>query len=56
MIERVPIVLECGYCGGMVEVTKREFDDAICPQCDAEKPSFRLFSGREYMVTNLEVS
>ena len=56
VIERVPIVLECGYCGGMVEVTKREFDDAICPQCDAEKPSFRLFSGREYMVTNLEVS
>lgn len=55
MIEKVPIVLECGYCGAMVEVTRREMDEAICPECDKDKPLFRLFSGREYMVTNLEV-
>ena len=55
VIEKVPIVLECGSCGAMVEVTRREMDQAICPQCEKEKPGFRLFSGREYMVTNLEV-
>jgi hydrogenase nickel incorporation protein HypA/HybF len=55
VIEKVPIVLECGNCGGMVETNRRDMDEAICPQCEEEKPRFRLFSGREYMVTNLEV-
>lgn len=54
-IEKVPIVLECGYCGGTVEVTRREMSDATCPQCSQEKPRFRLVSGREYTLTNLEV-
>jgi hydrogenase nickel incorporation protein HypA/HybF len=54
-IEKVPIVLGCEDCGANFTVSKTELGEAICPECKDEEPDFRMISGREYTVMNLEV-
>jgi hydrogenase nickel incorporation protein HypA/HybF len=54
-IEKVPINLECKKCGSKFEVSKHDLGEARCPQCPDNESEFRMISGREYTVTNLEV-
>ncbi|MDK1024788.1 MAG: hydrogenase maturation nickel metallochaperone HypA [Gammaproteobacteria bacterium] len=54
-IEQVPIVLACEDCGAHFKVTKHELGEAKCPECQDDEPNFRMISGREYTVMNLEV-
>ena len=54
-IESVPIALECEECGTNFTITKDQVSTASCPECQDDEPNFRMISGREYTVTNLEV-
>lgn len=52
-IERVPIVMRCESCTSSFELKKERLQDALCPDCGESR--FRLVSGREYFVKNIEV-
>ena len=52
-IERVPIVMRCESCASSFELKKDRLQDALCPDCGESR--FRLVSGREYFVKNIEV-
>jgi hydrogenase nickel incorporation protein HypA/HybF len=52
-IERAPIVMRCDACGSSVELKKDELREALCADCGESR--FRLVSGREYLVKNIEV-
>jgi hydrogenase nickel incorporation protein HypA/HybF len=52
-IERAPIVMSCDSCSHSFQVEKRELGTATCPECGESR--FRLVSGREYFVKNIEV-
>lgn len=54
-IERIPIVLHCNHCGADFKVSKQDLGDAKCPECKEDESDFRMLSGREYQVMNLEV-
>ena len=52
-IEKVPIVVRCDSCAGSFELKKDQLREAVCPDCG--ESGFRLVSGREYFVKNIEV-
>jgi hydrogenase nickel incorporation protein HypA/HybF len=52
-IQRAPIVLECGSCSHSFDVRKEGLGDAACPECGGSE--YRLISGREYLIENIEV-
>ena len=52
-IQRAPIVLECEACSCSFEVRKEGLGDAECPECGGS--DYRLISGREYLIENIEV-
>jgi len=52
-IQRAPIVLECGSCSCSFDVRKEGLGDAACPECGGSE--YRLISGREYLIENIEV-
>ena len=52
-IEKVPIVVRCESCACSFEIQKDQFREAVCPDCG--ESGFRLVSGREYFIKNIEV-
>jgi hydrogenase nickel incorporation protein HypA/HybF len=52
-IERAPIVMQCESCSASLEVRKDELREIVCAECGGSR--FRLVSGREYLVKNIEV-
>ena len=52
-IEKAPIVMRCESCASSFELTKDGLREALCPDCGESR--FRLVSGREYFVKNIEV-
>lgn len=52
-IEKAPIVMRCEACGSSFEIKKDGLGEALCPDCGESR--FRLVSGREYFVKNIEV-
>jgi hydrogenase nickel incorporation protein HypA/HybF len=52
-IEKAPIVMQCEACASSFELTKDGLREALCPDCGEAR--FRLVSGREYFVKNIEV-
>jgi hydrogenase nickel incorporation protein HypA/HybF len=52
-IERAPIVMRCEACGSSFEIKREGLKEALCPGCGESR--FRLVSGREYFVKNIEV-
>ena len=52
-IEKAPIVMQCESCDSSLEVKKDELQKIVCADCGESR--FRLVSGREYFVKNIEV-
>ena len=52
-IEKVPIVVRCESCACSFEIQKDQLREAVCPDCG--ESGFRLVSGREYFIKNIEV-
>ena len=52
-IEKAPIVMRCESCASSMEVKKDELQKIVCADCGESR--FRLVSGREYFVKNIEV-
>ena len=45
--------MSCDSCSHSFQVDKRELGTATCPECGGSR--FRLVSGREYFIKNIEV-
>ena len=52
-IEKAPIVMQCESCASSLEVRKDALQKIVCADCGESR--FRLVSGREYFVKNIEV-
>jgi hydrogenase nickel incorporation protein HypA/HybF len=52
-IEKAPIVMQCESCATSLEVRRDQLQEIVCADCGESR--FRLVSGREYFVKNIEV-
>lgn len=52
VIERVPVVMQCGDCSTSYEVDIKNDQEMACPECGGVNCT--LVSGREYFIKNLE--
>ncbi len=53
VIKRLPIVLQCDECAHSFEIDKQKMKEIQCPECGKQK--YKLISGKEYYIKNMEV-
>lgn len=53
VIERMPIMVQCGACSTSYEAEAAKLGDLVCPNCGGKDSKF--ISGREYYIKDMEV-